>query len=441
MDAPKSLHSLLSDASAHLDYETVRPLLDHDDVQLRVQLAEHPKVAPEVLVFLSADPHQAVRCAVAGNPNTPAQADMALAGDAAEEVRVKLANRMGRVLPNLDKDQKQVLADATRQVLSLLARDQLDRVRSIIADAVKDLSFIPHDVVMDLAQDEVLNVCLPVLEGSPVLTDDDLVAIIRATPLTAQMVAISRRHRVSETVSAAIVKEQDEQAIASLLSNEKAQIREDTLDVILEMAPKRRGLHRPLAARPGLPPKALARIASFVAEIHLQELTARADLPAKPAAILKRLVVNRLTGDYTTTPIKDSRVDSAFSQTELDHAERQVDLLRIDGKVVPDGLTDVLRQGRYSAAILMLAEFTELKVDKVKAILQASYPKAIVALCWKAGLSPKCAVLVQQTIGRIPPTAIITPSLSDGYRLTDDEMDWYLSMFVEAAPMRENGGP
>ena len=431
--APKSLQALLSDASAHLDYHTIRPLLDHDDLKVRVQLAEHPNVAPEVLVFLAADPHEAVRCAVARNPNTPSQADLVLAGDKAEGVRVALADRMGSVLPNLDSEKRESLADATRQVLTLLARDQQERVRGIIADAVKDLSFIPHDVMLGLAKDSVLKICLPVLEQSPVLTDDDLVAIIRATPLTAQMVAISRRERVSETVSAAIVKQDDEQAIASLLSNEKAQIREDTLDTILAMAPKRRVLHRPLAARPGLPPKALAKIASFVAEQHLQLLTERADLPEKPAAILKRLVVNRLLDSLESAALKDSRVESAFGKTELDHAERQVELLRLDKKVVPEGLTDVLRSGRYSAAILMLAEFTNLKVEQVTTILQAAYPKAILSLCWKAGLSAKCAVLVQQTLGRVPPTAIIAPSPSDGFRLTEDEMEWYLNMFTNAA--------
>ena len=112
-------------------------------------------------------------------------------------------------------------------------------MRRALSEVLKSLPDAPHDIVFTLALDNEATVAAPVLEFSPVLTDDDLKEVIRASPMTAQLSAISRRINVGEEVSNAIVGTGNVDAITALLKNTSAQIREETLDAIIDV--RRRG--------------------------------------------------------------------------------------------------------------------------------------------------------------------------------------------------------
>ena len=154
-------------------------------------------------------------------------------------VCVTLVERPGRVVPGLDHDQQHKAWKAVHQVLMLLARDQLPRVRRVLSQALHTLPDAPHDVILTLARDPETSVAGPVLEFSPVLTDEDLLAVIQSSPMTASLVAISRRINVGEEVSHALVGTgQVEVITVALLRNDSAQIREETLDAIIDAAPQ-----------------------------------------------------------------------------------------------------------------------------------------------------------------------------------------------------------
>ena len=52
------------------------------------------------------------------------------------------------------------------------------RVRRIVAEALKDVANALPEVINRLARDTEIVVSGPILESSPVLTDDDLLAIV-----------------------------------------------------------------------------------------------------------------------------------------------------------------------------------------------------------------------------------------------------------------------
>src|ERR1700690_42642 len=75
------------------------------------------------------------------------------------------------------------LTPAERAVAEQVLRGMLDgaavKIRQILAATLKDSAFVPHDVALTLAQD-VESVAIPMLQFSSVLSDDDLIAIVRA---------------------------------------------------------------------------------------------------------------------------------------------------------------------------------------------------------------------------------------------------------------------
>ena len=220
-----------------------------------------------------------------------------LAADEDDDVRHDLADRVGRLLPGLNDLQQEKASRTIHQVLILLARDQLPRVRRALSEALKSLPDAPHDIVFTLALDPEETVSTPVLEYSPVLTDEDLKEVIRASPMTAQLAAISRRINVGEEVSHAIVGAGNVDAITALLKNSSAQIREETLDAIIDAAPDQNTWHEPLVHRRQLSGKAALRIAQFVAQSLIQDLANRTDIDSETAATLGKLVADKLRRD------------------------------------------------------------------------------------------------------------------------------------------------
>lgn len=165
-------------------------------------------------------------------------------------MRGDLAAKIARLAPGLTEHEQDRVRQATMEALTALAHDQIPRVRQVLSEALKDVANAPPNVIRQLARDVEVAVAAPVLEYSPVLTDEDLLEIIAARPVSAKLVAISRRRRVTEVVSDAIAGTEDDAAIAALLGNASAQIREETLDRLIEQRPRiRTGRSRWCGAR------------------------------------------------------------------------------------------------------------------------------------------------------------------------------------------------
>ncbi|MBT6984547.1 MAG: DUF2336 domain-containing protein, partial [Rhodospirillaceae bacterium] len=216
--------------SAGLDYSSQRELLAGADVKARLLLAQSQDTMPEILYYLAGDQEAEVRQAVAANPATPVQADELLVDDADDDVRGDLALKIARLLPDMPDDEQEKVRELTFDMLKRLASDQLPRVRALLSEELKNSRDVPVPIIRQLALDVVAIVATPVLEYSPLLSDADLMEVIAAGCADEALCAIARRSDVSEDVSDAVVATLDVPAVATLLANKKASVREATLD-------------------------------------------------------------------------------------------------------------------------------------------------------------------------------------------------------------------
>ena len=277
-----------------LVYDDAKRLARDDDTSVRANLAKRTDVPQEILYFLAEDPSPEVRRHIAENNTAPQRADLLLAKDTDDSVRGSLAAKIVRMAPGLSHDEQDRLRRITYEALQLLARDQAVRVRQTIAEALKELADAPPDVIRRLAWDVEAAVATPVLRFSPVLTEADLIEIIRARPSPGAVSAISQRDGVTENLSDAIVAADDVEALAFLLVNPSAQLREETLDRVIDRAVDVDILHMPLAMRPKLRSQAAVKISRFVAEDILTRMLAREDLSMDTIEAVRAVVHKRL---------------------------------------------------------------------------------------------------------------------------------------------------
>jgi uncharacterized protein (DUF2336 family) len=394
-----------------VDYEQAKTLSNDPDARQRRKVAQQADVRPEILFYLADDADAGVRTAVAENRATPRHADLILTRDGDESVRARLAAKITALVPEFANEEREKIRALSHQVLETLARDQAVKVRQIVAEALKDSVDAPVAVIQKLARDIEIQVAGPILEHSPLLTDEDLLEIITGGPVRGALMAIARRRKLSDKVSDGVAVAAladpgaESDSVRKLLQNKSAQIREDTLDRILDQAGRVPAWHEPLVERPTLPMKAIKRLAAFVSRSLLEALQERPDLDAATAKDVAKAVQRRLEaeGAASTTP-----------------------------PVGEEAITAAIGAGRQDAVAAALARDSKLPASVVSAILASKSAKAVTALAWRAKLSMRQALQLQLRIAHIPPTAALNPRGGTDYPLTPAEMEWQLGLFGTA---------
>lgn len=428
---------------ADLSYEEAKELARHKDPAVRRILAARPDLRPEILYYLAEDPHPDVRRQIAANQATPVQADLRLAADIDPSVRGDLAAKIARLAPGLSADEQDRLRHMTYEALSLLARDQITRVRQILAEALKDVANAPPELIRALAHDSEVAVSNPVLQFSPVLTDEDLLEIIHSSPMSGKLSAISKRQSVPANVADAIARTDDIDAIAVLLANPSAQIREETLDMLLERAPDHEDWHSPMVRRPQLSARAATRLARFVAESLLLVLQERPDLDpetkAAVAAVVRRRVeeVGSDMADFhrgsTTVVVPQAEI----GEGPMDVAAR----LYKAGQLEEPAVMSAIASGDEDFVAAALATRANLPYALAQKIISTRSAKGMTALVWRARLSMAIAVLAQIRMGKIAPSDVIRPKAgSQAFPLTAEEMNWQIEFFMTMATVSGSTG-
>ena len=410
-----------------LDYEDAKKLAKAKSVADRSALAARPDAQPEILFFLAEDTDVAVRRTVAANSATPPHAGVILARDEDDDVRCHVAQQIGRLAPGLDEETRTRIGAVVNEVLNTLAQDQVTRVRRILAEELKDADNVPAEIIRRLANDTDAGVAGPVLEFSPVLDDEILMEIIQGSPETAALSAISRRQSLDASVSDTVVATEDPQAIAALLFNKSAQIREETLDQLVEQAEPVPQWHQPLVDRPVLSARAVMRLAEFVADKLLADLEQREDLDPETAEAVSATLKQRLRNDWLAD---DPDEQNSLPKMDSDEpADERVRRLLEAGSLSETAITDALGKGDRGFVIAALAQLGEISADMVSKAVSMSSPKGITAMAWKAGLGMRTAIQLQLRLARVPPTKVLQARDGVDYPLTEDEMRWQIDFF------------
>jgi len=417
---------------AALDYETAKRLAASPDALERRIVASRAETRPEILYFLANDASAEVRLEIARNQNTPRQADLLLSKDPDEQVRGGLAAKIAALAPSLSADRIGQIERLTLDILEALAKDQATAVRRVVAETLKAMPDAPAHLVQQLARDLELSVSGPVLKHSPILTDEDLLHIINSQPLDGALVAIAERAGVSAGVSDAIARTASEAAVAALLANHSAQIREETLDRVLDMAPRHEPWHGPLVRRPALPPRAAARIAGFVNEQLVKVLENRTDLAPEARAAVTQAVKARTPARRPGLGIETVEDEAAAPAPAADPKERPADRARRlhkAGKLDEEVIATALTQGDRGFVLMALSLRSDIALGTVEKIVGGQSPRGVTALCWRAGLSMRFARQVQMRLAQIPPTNVMNAKDGTHYPMTDAEMKWQLEFF------------
>ena len=437
-----------------ITYDEAKEMAASPDANVRGKLAQRHDTRPEILYFLASDNDSSVRRHIAANEATPIQADVLLTDDVDDSVRGSLAEKIAHLSAGLTPNETDKLRRMTYEALDKLARDQAVHVRQVISETLKDIAEAPQPIIQQLARDAESVVCGPVLQYSPVLTEEDLLEIIEGSSGRGALSFVSRRRNVGEKLADAIAASSDKDAISHLLGNKSAQIREETLDQLIDRAPDYPEWHQPLVNRPKLPPTAAGKLARFVAENLISVLERRKDLKKDQLEAVREVVQRRIAsgefekrddaaenapsvknkkgekaqpasaGDAASNEEAEEDGEPAFEKTLALHAKKKL----TDKEVAKALAANDVKFARASLAVL-----AGIPPEAVTKVLNTHSAKGVVSLAWKAGLPADLAVKIQVKLGHVPPSQTLNPRNGNQYPLSEDDMNWQLEFFTGMA--------
>jgi uncharacterized protein (DUF2336 family) len=150
------------------------------------------------------------------------------------------------------------------EILRIMAADAAELVRRALAVTLKASPMVPHDVAVRLAKD-VDSVALPILNFSPVFTDQDLCEIVRVGGPIRQ-VAIASRPMLSERVTTTIVEHGIEKAVQTACANDNASFAEKTLQTVVERFARSEAVLAAVAYRQALPLAVTEKLINVVSD-------------------------------------------------------------------------------------------------------------------------------------------------------------------------------
>lgn len=281
------------------------------------------------------------------------------------DTRAEIAEKIAGQHPALSKAQRKLAEDIFR----LMVADAEVRVRQALSRQLRENPLVPHDVALTLARD-VDAVALPMLQFSEVLTDEDLIEIVKSQSPEKQ-VAVASRAKVSADVADALVDSHNEAVVAKLVSNEGAQLTEATLQRVVDEFGASDVVGKPLVERGGLPVTVAERLMTKVSENLRKALTLRDDLPAETVSTL--LLQAR---ELAVLGLADADTDVA----------KLVDHLYRNGRLTPSIILRAVCMGDMVFFEMALAKLARIKLENARTLIHDAGKRGFEALFDKAGL-------------------------------------------------------
>jgi uncharacterized protein (DUF2336 family) len=177
------------------------------------------------------------------------------------EVRAETAAKVAEAFEQgALSDSERALAE---QIFRVMVQDAEVKVRESLASHLKSSANLPHDIAVKMAKD-VEQVALPVLEFSKVLSDADLIEIVRSSNAEKQT-AVARRAEVSGVVANALIDHgKSSGVVAALAANKGAALGDVEMKKILDKHGSDVLVTNSLVSRPNLPLALSERIVNIV---------------------------------------------------------------------------------------------------------------------------------------------------------------------------------
>jgi uncharacterized protein (DUF2336 family) len=289
------------------------------------------------------------------------QARTALTGAVADLLEVRLSGR-----------EQEILADV---LISLMRQADYD-LRRALSERMAVLDNVPLRLVLFMANDEI-EIARPVLRDSLVLSDLDLIYIIKSQgPEYWQVVA--QRENLSAGVINALADTRDVETAVILAGNERAVLTEYATQILAAMAQSHDEVARPLLSRPELP---IAVARELYAHVGAQLKAHIRSFYGEEAAAPLAKAFDDVFVDFADAGVYNR---SEFFPTKT--MSEAADRYSMAGLLNMNLVMDTIKRGQVPSFIALFAKYSGLPATRIHDMLLQACPKGMAIACRAFGV-------------------------------------------------------
>ncbi len=289
------------------------------------------------------------------------------------EQRASVAHRLcRRIALDVLTDRERAFAE---EIMGILAQDAADLVRRTMSVTLRNSPILPRTIALRLAQD-IESVALPILQDSPVFTDEDLIELVLSATASKQA-AIAAREEVSLTLTEVIAEHGAIEAVRALSVNDGAEFTDKAFDDTLRRHGTDDAVQSGLIKREHIPTHIAEKMVTLVSGHMFDLLVNRHELPAQMAIDLAGGARERATIDL---------VEQAGRSHDL---PRFVSQLNLNGRLSHSLIMRALCCGQMPFVEHSLAELSGVGHQRVWLMIHDAGPLGLQAVFDRAGLPRK----------------------------------------------------
>lgn len=295
-----------------------------------------------------------------------------LARDDDPLARAELTSAVAELLEahvHLNSREQELLSDVLIGLMRQAERD----LRAALAERLSVIESAPLRLILNLANDEI-EVARPVLARSVVLSDLDLIYILKAQGAEYWQ-AIARRQNLSAQVIDVLADKRENTTAQILVKNDAAHLTAHALDVFTDMARSSEDLAKPLLMRPDLPEDIVRKLYDHVG----QELR---HYIRDYYGIFSGEVTNAIDEIMLEFTAHESHDRFMPNERVLMAARQYAD----KGKLTLHTMMQSLKRGQITSFIAMFSVYTGVSAEKVHDYLHQVSGRGLAVICRAHGI-------------------------------------------------------
>jgi uncharacterized protein (DUF2336 family) len=273
---------------------------------------------------------------------------------------------------------------AALYVLEFIMADAAETVRRALAITLKNSPHLPRELALRLIE-EADAIAEPVLEWSPVLTEDDLIRVVE-TGVPSRQISVAKRQTLGARLVRALTQHGCEAAVATVASNNGANFDHISYGTVLRRFGHSKAVTDGLIARRHIPMDIAEKLVSLVSDEALKRLAQRHELPPQLAVELAEGARERATIDL---------IDQARCSTDL---QRFVQQLNLNGRLTPSLVLRGLCAGAMGFFEHCMAELAGVPHQKAWVLVHDTGPLGLRALFDRAGLPERAYAVIRTAV-------------------------------------------
>lgn len=273
---------------------------------------------------------------------------------------------------------------AANAILAVLAGDAAEAVRRALSVTLARSPNLPRDVARKLAAD-IDSIAVPVIAGSPSLTEDDLIEIVRSGSLIRQLALAGRAEVPGKAVRELVMRGADP-AVQRVIANDGAHFDAGSYALVFDRYRDQPGMLENLVDRASLPMEVTEKLINVISEAAAERLVSRHALPPQLAVELAEASRERATVDL---------VEQAGLSPD---PRRFVQQLQMNGRLTPSLILRALFRGHMSFFEHCMAELAGIPHSKAWLLIHDAGPLGLDAVLERSGLPRRILPAVRASV-------------------------------------------